>query len=67
MAHKAEVTTGQLDHVPTELLSQFHSCFISGGTHATHAPPPADVIGMPFERVEVELTPGYWRSSCSNQ
>src|SRR5437899_7296917 len=55
LGHITDVTAGQLDHVPTELLTQFHVYLI--GWITTRFPPghQHDPSGMRFERVKIEV------------
>src|SRR5262247_3034712 len=55
LSQKTDVTAGQLDQVPTELLTQFHVYLI--GWITTRFPPghQHDPIGMRFERVKIEV------------
>src|SRR5206468_2086934 len=54
LGHITDVTAGQLDQVPTELLTQFHAYLIAWIT--TRFPPGSqhDAISMSLERVKIE-------------
>ena len=54
LGHVTDVTAGQLDHVPTEPLPQFHGCLVAWITARLLPGRRHDAVGTRFERVEIE-------------